>query len=109
MTSNYNIKLVQQKVIKNRKQKRTHFHITKKDNEMIDIDDIQLIYNQFLERGIEASRIGIVGLNGERLTTLKGINTDDLFNYFDDDYLDGKSSEIKEKLTQFFHIELLIY
>ena len=107
--SNYNIQLVKQKLIKSSKEKRSQFNITKKGNKMIEISDVEIIYNQFLGRGIDAKRIGIIGLNGERLTTIKSPTTNDLFNYFDDDYLDGKSSEVKEKLSEFFHIQFIIY
>ena len=107
--SNYNIQLVKKQELKKKLITRTQFNITKKQNQMIGIEDVEKIYNQFLDRGIDPERIGIIGLNGERLTTIKSPNSTELFNYFDDDYLDGKSNDIKEKLTKFFNIQLIIY
>jgi hypothetical protein len=109
MASNYNIQLVKKQDLKKTGQTRTQFHITKKGDKMIDIKDIQKIYNQFLAKGISAERIGLVGLNGERYTTIKSPHTDDIFDYFDDEYLDGKSSEVKSKLSKFFNLQLIIY
>ena len=107
--SDYNIQLVKKQKMVKSGQTRSHFNITKTKDRMISIEDVDKIYNQFLERGIKAERIGLIGLNGERYTTIKSPHSDDLFNYFDDDYLDGKSSEIKDKLTKFFHLQVLIY
>jgi hypothetical protein len=107
--SNYNITLVRQANIKATGEKRTQFSVTKKGNKMIDIKDVELIYNQFLAKGIDADRIALVGLNGERYTTIKSPFNDALFDYFDDDYLDGKSSAVKDKLSKFFNIQLIIY
>lgn len=109
MSSNYNIKLVNQTNIKATGEKRSHFSITKKGDKMIDIKDVEIIYNQFLAKGIDANRIALVGLNGERYTTIKSASNDELFDYFDDDYLDGKSSAVKDKLSKFFNIQLIIY
>jgi len=109
MESNYNIQLVKQVNLKATGEKRTQFSVTKKGNKMIDIKDVEIIYNQFLEKGIDANRIALVGLNGERYTTIKSASQDELFDYFDDDYLDGKSSAVKDKLSKFFNIQLIIY
>jgi hypothetical protein len=109
MSSNYNIQIVKKQDFKKTGAKRTHFSITKKNETMISIDDIEAIYQQFLSSGIQAEHIGLVGLNAERFTTIKSLFSDELFNYFEDDYLDGKSHAVKEKLSNFFNLQVIIY
>ena len=109
MTSKYDINLVKKQFIKSKDVTRSHFDITKKSKAIINMKEVRNIYNSFVERGIEPSRIGMVGLNGERYTTIKGPKQVILEDYEDDQYLNGKSSEIKEKLSEFHNIQLIIY
>lgn len=109
MSGNYNIKLVKKVYIPKFKKERKQFSIVKKNKQMIDIDDIQAIYKQFIDNGIEADRISILGLNGERLTTIKSFESADTFDYFDDEYLQGKPDEIKDKLREFYNLQVIIY
>jgi hypothetical protein len=109
MSGNYNIQLVKKVYIPKIKKERKQFNITKKNKTMIDIDDIEAIYSQFITKGISPERISIVGLNNERLTTIKSFSTDDTFDYFDEEYLNGKPEEIRDKLTEFYNIQIIIY
>jgi hypothetical protein len=109
MSGNYNIQLVKKVLMPKFKKERKQFSIVKRDKMMIDIEDIQTIYKQFLDKGIEAERISILGLNGERLTTIKSLESGETFDYFDDEYLNGKPEEIREKLSEFYNIQVIIY
>lgn len=109
MNGNYNIELVKKQFIKKANVERKQFQIVKKNKKMITVKDIEAIYKQFLAKGINADRIGILGLNGERLTTIKSIHSGDTFNYADEEYLNGKSEDVREKLSNFFNIQIIIY
>lgn len=109
MTGNYNIQLVKKVYMAKFKKERKHFSIVKKNKKMIEIEDIQAIYDQFVDKGIEPERISILGLNGERLTTIKSFQSGDTFDYFDEEYLNGKPEAVIDKLTQFFNIQVIIY
>lgn len=107
--SNYNIELVQQKTVKASNEKRSQYHVVKKNNTMLTFDDVEIIYNQMVNRGIAPERIAIIGLNAERLTTIKSLKESNLFEFGDEDYLNGKSQDIKDKLSQYFSIDVILY
>lgn len=109
MSGKYNIELVKSQFMPRIKKERKQFNFVRKDKKMIDVKDVQKIYNELLQSGIESDSISILGLNPERLTTIKSLNSGNTFDYFDDDYLNGKSSDIQEKLSKFFSIQVIIY
>jgi hypothetical protein len=109
MSGKYNIELVKSVYMPRVKKERKQFSFVRKDKKMIDIKDVEKIFNELLESGINSDSISVLGLNGERLTTIKSFSSGNTFDYFDDDYLNGKSSDIQEKLSKFFSIQVIIY
>lgn len=106
---NFKVELIQKRMIKKTGEEREQWNITKNKNKLIKLKDVQAIYEHYLAKGIPASRICIAGLNAERLTTIKAFNKDDLFDYEDDDYLNGKSIQVQDKLTQFYSLQVVVY
>lgn len=109
MSGNYNVQLVKKVYIPKIKKERKQFSIMKKNKTEINIEDIDEIYNQFVDKGIAPERISILGLNNERLTTIKSFSSGEVFDYFDDDYLNGKPVEVRDKITKFYSIQVIIF
>lgn len=109
MSGKYKIELVKSQYMPRINRERKQFNFVRKDKKMIDVKDVEKIYNELLQSGIESENISIIGLNAERLTTIKSFKSGNTFDYFDDDYLNGKSSDIQEKLSKFFTIQVIIY
>ncbi len=107
--NNYNIKLVQKKETKNIRDVRKQIEVTKKNSKEITLDDVKLIYKDLLEKGVNANKISIVGLNAERLTTIKSFDEADVFDEFDEEYLENKGEDIRDKLTKYYRLEFIIY
>jgi hypothetical protein len=53
--------------------------------------------------------MSISGLNAERYFTIKPFNSDDLDGVLDDEYLSGKPEYVKELLTNYFNLQIIIY
>jgi hypothetical protein len=109
MSGKYNIVLEKSVYLPRIKKQRKQFSFVRKDKKMIDVKDVEKIFNELLKGGVDSENISILGLNAERLTTIKSFSSGNAFDYFDDDYLNGKSSDIQEKLSKFFSIQVIIY
>ena len=54
-------------------------------------------------------KVVVVGLNGERYITLKGLNETYMRDYGDDEYLQNKPDNIRELLTTFTRVEFIVH
>lgn len=109
MPKNYNIEVVQKRLNKKTGEERKQLNITKKNGKMIKIKEVKSIYDHYVKKGIAAERIAIVGLNPERVFNLKGFKQDELYDFESDDYLEGKSSEVIDKLSKFESVQVIVY
>jgi hypothetical protein len=109
MNSNYNIELVQKRLNKKTGEERKQLSITKKNKKLITLKEVETIYNRYVAKGIQPSRICIVGENAERLLTIKEFKKDELFDGNGYDYMEGKSQEVIDKLSKFRNVQVIIY
>jgi hypothetical protein len=105
----FNIELVQKRFIKKTNEEREQLSITRKNKKLITLKDVQTIYEHYLSKGIPSKRIAIVGENAERLFTIKGLKSEEIFNGNNDDYMDGKSEEVIDKLSKFKSLQVVVY
>lgn len=104
-----NKQVIQSKTFKNKSLNRSQVRITASSGQPLDLDDIHDIYENLIEMGISSDRIGIVGMNDERLTTIVSRDKDGMFDFADEEYLKNKPEAIQEKLSNFQYIDVLIY
>ena len=109
MTSNYNIEMVQKRLNKKTGEERKQLNITKKNKKVIKMKEVKSIYEHYVAKGIAPNRIIIVGLNAERVFNLKGKDMEELYDFENDDYMEGKSREVIDKLNKFDSVQVIVY
>jgi hypothetical protein len=105
----YNIKLVKVSPTRNRKDTRRQIEVTRRDNRLISLDEVKSFYDDLLQEGKNPDQICIVGLNAERLTTIKSFDDKEVFDEFDEEYLQNKPEGIRDLLTHYSRVELILY
>jgi hypothetical protein len=109
MSEKYNITLVKEQRTKNKKELRKQIEIVRKDGKIIKLNDIENLYNKVISKNINPQNIIVVGLNGERYITLKGLKESNMRNFGDEEYLQNKPKNIRNMLTKFTRIEFIVH
>ncbi len=101
--------VIESKTKKNNSLNKSQVRISKTNGNQLTLEDIEEIYDNLMEQGFSSERIAIIGMNAERLTTIVSRDENAVFNFADEDYMKNKPEAIRDKLSNFDYVQVLIY